>query len=470
MITSVAINRFSFFSTSLLLAQFAIGASTQAAESGFQAQAINWAQPPVSCVEEVVPALPDRACLDLSKLDDPNKDLPKDLPAAEAKYWLAHPQPLGYCRAVETLKREAAHPGTFKSGTLETAWMRSLAPQHSADKVAAIYEASRTRHLPAQVLAGALDQESLYTELGIYEDGGNFSCGVGQVNINEWCRWANDETSAGKKKIGWPSAAVDCGSFNPELLRPFYKIALTRLNGEPEYRLLKAHFSGITLADVVDGFPSGSPAVQAQRYQLAESFINFCSEARPGIAAKAHELSVLYRNFVPAGMKQIDRYRQGETYQRKCSDQGDQTQYPLNQAWLLAVGAYNAGPRAVDALAYYNNWSPDDLKQPSTFAEMTVVDMVKAFYWSGFYDKVTDKITIRTLGGQLASWIWMKPCVLQRHIARVVQWVTLPDAPVLVDSLEGRYKCALSVFDSSGQLMSSAVPPFRQVSSGQKDN
>ncbi len=41
--------------------------------------AFDWAQPPVGCPEEVIPTLPDRECLDLSLVANPQKDLPPDL-------------------------------------------------------------------------------------------------------------------------------------------------------------------------------------------------------------------------------------------------------------------------------------------------------------------------------------------------------------------------------------------------------
>jgi hypothetical protein len=49
-----------------------------------------------------------------------------------------------------------------------------------------------------------------------------------------------------------------------------------------------------------------------------------------------------------------------------------------------------------------------------------------------------------------------------------MQHVTLlPD--FFVDSLEGNYPCARTVFDASGHILKSAVPDFRQKSSGVKN-
>jgi hypothetical protein len=430
---------------------------------------VDWSQPPVACVEEVVPALPNIPCLDLSTVADPLKDYPTSLPNDQLIFWQTHKKQLGYCRAMEILAREQANPGSQSAGKVEVSWMQMIAVEHREDKITSVYEASRANKVPAQVLSGALYQESMFSELGIAEDGGNYSCGIGQINISEWCRWANDQSPDKKASLAWPQGGVDCSAISPSIVKPFYDIALTRLNGTPEYRLESQHFSGIALRDVAPGLPPGSAAVQAKRFQASMSFINNCSLIADGIGAKAHELATLYKNFVPKGLKQSDQYLPGQKYHRACIDHGYEGAYPLNIGWLLAVGTYNAGPRAVDALAYYNNWTPDEMRHPETFQDLTIPDLVASLYWAGAYSSSDDRIHFAKLDGSATSWMWFKPCVLQRHIARVVQHVTLPGAPVLVDSLEGAVHCAKSDFDpSTGALIKSGVPDSRQISSGRK--
>jgi len=51
-------------------------------------------------------------------------------------------------------------------------------------KVKAVYDASDLYGVPAHVLTGAIYQESLFSPLGISDDGGNFSCGMEQINLN----------------------------------------------------------------------------------------------------------------------------------------------------------------------------------------------------------------------------------------------------------------------------------------------
>ncbi len=83
--------------------------------------ATDWAQPPLLCVEEVVPQVPTRACLDLSGVVDPNKDWPPDLSAEDLAYWKSLKFGAGYCRAEEVLRREEANPGSMRAGAVELA-------------------------------------------------------------------------------------------------------------------------------------------------------------------------------------------------------------------------------------------------------------------------------------------------------------------------------------------------------------
>lgn len=452
-------------SFALVFVYFAISHAHALAPAVTSRAQVDWSQPPVMCVEEALPSPPDRPCLNLSHVTDPLKDWPQ-LPPAELKYWQANKRPLDYCRALEVLRREEQNPGSQSAGRIEMAWMQKVAVAHRDQKVAAVYRASRAHRVPAQILTGALYQESMFSELGIAEDGGNYSCGVGQINLTEWCHWANAQNASEQTRLGW-TARTDCSLLDPAVLKPFYDIAVTRLNGLPEYRLDKTHFQNIGFPDVASGLPSGSAATQQLRFAAAQSFIDNCSDAANGIAAKAHELSLLYRDFVPRGLKERDQYENGASYQRRCLQADTTGLFPLHMGWLLAVGTYNAGPRAVDSMAYYNGWTPSDLASSTTFDGFTIPDLVETLYWSGRYSAADDKIHFTRLDGSPSSWIWFKPCVLQRHIARVVQNVTLPDAPALASSLEGAYRCAKSVFDPhSGALITSAVPPERQQSPG----
>ena len=433
-------------------------------------RAVNWAQPPLGCVEEMVPHRSDRACPDLSKVENPVKDWPADMPEAEYKYWYSHRRAINICRSEEVLRREKANPGSMPAGPVQLSWMALDSLRNRDVKVKAIYDASRETGIPLHVLTGAVYQESLFSELGIEDDGGNFSCGVQQINLIGWCQWANKQSAADKQAMGWPQATVPCADPNYVKLayiRPVFEIATSRLNGLPGYRLNKTHFANIPLSSFVHKWPSASPELQQYRYQLIRSFVENCSEARKGILAKAHELAGIYNQFVSTALKNKDRYARGESFARSCREAQGNNAYPLHTGWLLAVSAYNAGPRSVDAVAHYQGWDRAAMNDPREVSSLSPVELVSSLYWAGRYNPRNDLIEFGGLNGTLKNWTWFKGCVAQRHIARVMQHVTLlPE--FFVDTLENGIPCARSTFDADGNLIKTAVPEHRQRSSGRK--
>lgn len=429
---------------------------------------VDWAQPPVACAEEIIPHPAQRACLDLTQVKDVFKDWPAGITEEDMTYWTTQRRGLDFCRSKELLRREELLPGSYSSGNVQLAWMRVLAIDFYQTKIDAVYEASRTYGMPTQILAGALFQESLFSQLGIAADGGNYSCGIGQINVSEWCAWAVKQSDQKKLEMGFPWGAVNCSQAQLAFVKPLYEIALTKLNGAPEYKLMPDHFAGIALDDVVSSFPPATREIQEQRFQMVTSFLGNCRDPHDGIMAKAHQIADIYRRYVPAGIKEHDLYASGEKYQRSCRGGGEEKYHPVGASWLLAVGVYNAGPRAVDAMAFYNRWTKEQLDLADSFADFDPVKMVESFYWGGWYSAVDDKIHFIGRNGQELTWDWFKGCVLQRHIARVVQHATLPGTPKYIDSLENGIACKRSSVDPvTGELVS-GVPDFRKVSSGQK--
>ena len=442
--------------------------SLRASASDQLGLSIDWSQPPVGCAEEMVPSLPDRACLDLSSLKNPFDGWPSDLNSEDKHYWETHRRHIIYCRSKEVMKREATQPGSQPAGRVEYAWMVVESISNFDEKVNAIYDANRIYGVPYQVLTGALYQESVLMQLGISRDGGNYSCGIGQVNLEEWCHWANRQTPEQKQQMGWP-AGIDCDAtqvIDPKYIAPFYEVAKTRLNGLPEYRLLKEHFQNIPYARVRDQFPEADESTQKLRYQVSRSFIDNCSEARNGIMAKANELAQLYSAFVPAGIKVRDRYENGARFNRSCRQEPANNAYPLHTGWLMAVASYNAGPNSLEALAYYNHWNKNDIQNPQTWNGFYADKMIESFYWAGKFNPRTQELDYRGYEGQNKSWRWWKACIVQRHIARVIQHVQLTDN-FIVDTLEGENSCRQAEYEN-GHLVNAFVPEIRQRSSGVK--
>jgi hypothetical protein len=430
---------------------------------------IDWSQPPLGCVEEMVPHASTRPCLDLTTVANPLKDWPPNLPQPDHDYWYGQRRALNYCRTAEVLRREAVQPGSQTPGAIETSWMTVDSINDYDIKVNAVYEASDRYGVPAHVLTGAVYQESLFSELGISDDGGNYSCGAEQINLYGWCTWANEQSAKDKAAMGWPASTVRCDDtnlVNLAFIKPFYVLAKTRLGTLPEYRLNKSHFQNIIIQDVAGQWPVADAATNNMRYQLIYSFINNCSDPRFGILATGSELKSLYTAYLSSAMKEKDRYSGSTRFARQCRKTAIDDAYPLHTGWLMAVASYNAGPRAIDAVTYYNQWSKDQFNDPATVQGFTADKIVDSIYWSGKYNTATDKIDFASVTGGARNWIWFKGCVAQRHVARVMQHVTLlPE--FFVDSLEGLYPCATSSKDPNGNVITS-VPPFRQTSTGVK--
>lgn len=429
---------------------------------------LDWAQPPLACVEDVVPRPADRPCLDLSQVKNVNGDFPEGMSPDDIAYWKSQRRGLEACRAQELLRRESLNPGTYSPVQIQLAWMRVMSIDNFQEKMEALVQSSDDYAVPLYILTGALTQESQFSGLGIAEDGGNFSCGIGQINISEWCQWAIRQPEDVKKEIGFPADQKDCRLAQLPLIKPLYEIAKTRLNGLPEYRLMPEHFEGIALDQVVANWPPADPKVQQQRYDLIFHFLRQCRHPKNGIRAKAFQLSEIHRRFVPEGLKKVDLYEPDQKFQKTCQYSHEEKNYPLPKSWLLAVGIYNAGPRAVDALAFYNDWTVDQLKDPATFSAITPHDLVEAFYWGGVYREDTDLIHFTGRRGEDLTWTWFKTCVLQRHIARVVNHVTDPAVPRFIDSLERGVPCKRSQRDPATGKVISGVPDFRKASSGKK--
>lgn len=438
--------------------------ATDAANSPPPPLQVDWSQPAVGCVEELVPHLPDRPCLDLTTVQNPLREWPA-LPVDELEYWKTTKRPVNYCRAIEVERREQAQPGSQDPGQLQLAWMWRRAVEGSDRKVELVYQASQANRVPAQILAGAFYQESLFSNLGIAEDGGNYSCGIGQVNILEWCHWANSLSASEQAKLNWPAPA--CSKLSLKLLKPFYGRALRNLGTEPMYMLSSNHFAGIRYQDVRSDLPGASEAERKRVFKSVMSFVANCTKAENGIPAKALELRRVFDQYVPEGLKQREIYRTNESYARQCRESDKSGYYPLHTGWLLAVGIFNAGHVAVDALAHYNRWSLADLNNSDTFKVTDPSSLIEAFYWSGAYNPKDDRLHFSRLNGKATSWTYFKACVLQRHISRIVQHTTLPGVSSLVKSLEGAEGCQKSEFDpETGRLVKTSVPLERQVASG----
>jgi hypothetical protein len=451
--------------------------------SGVSAAPIDWAQPPVACIEELAPRPESKPCPDLSAMATPTGSIRAVLSGEDLVYWgnAARAGELEVCRAREIKRRQDAGTLTLKGWPKELAWMTLRAVEDRDLKISEIYRASETHGLPPQILFGAFMQESYFADLGISADGGNFSCGIGQVNVREWCDWANSADAATKKQIEWPATGLPCDeiSLPPAVVSPFFDIARSRAPGTSSYERGSALYEKISFASVKekiakivwmidmpptigpDGIPvptvSPSPAppptaeVVATRYQAASSFTRYCSDVQRNIRAKALALRILYDEAVPAGLKQKDHYAPGEKFNRKCIRSGGSA-YPLHTGWLTAVAMYNAGKKFIPRIASYFQMNKAAVENPAAWKDFTPKKLIEGLHWGGKYNAETKKLNYFDLEGLPVEASWYKACIVQRHVARVVGFSTLPGYEI-VRALD-RQGCA------------QAVPAYRKASSG----
>ncbi len=397
-----------------------------------------WENPAIQCPEKILPqGIP---CLDLSDVANVWEDFPAGMTVDEINEWKINRAPdLKLCRYNEIQIRETENPGSFTPVQIQIAWMVNNGAKNAPKKLQSVVSASKKYGIPPHVLLGAITQESLLASLGISPDGGNYSCGIAQLNISEWCEGMQALTPAEKEAQNWP--AITCSSVSSAMIAPFYSIALRRLGARPEYRITASDFAGITANDV---------RLPQKTFEAINSFIQNCQNDEFSIRFKAANLRNLFVNFVPAAMKTREVYPPNTPRTSSCSIQNTTSYYPLHSGWLLAVAGYNAGPRVTSLVEHYYQAANRSLP------EINPKDLVEALHWGGKVKLGTSSVAFTGSNGKTLTQSWYKSCVVQRHVSRVVQHVTFPGQTIL-KSLE-KVPC------STGE-----VPEYRRNSSGIKE-
>lgn len=407
----------------------------------------SWDNPNVLCPEDVFPK--GLECPDFSQVDNPYTDFPDDMTKEEIRDWRTNKRAdLGVCRNKEVLRREKLKTGKYSSATLEEAWMTADSGNQVKEKLSAIQEATSKYEIPPQVLIGALKQESLLSSLGLSPDGGNYSCGMAQLNIQEWCQSMNTLSNEEKAIYGWPSD-ISCNSLPTTIVKPFYDIAIKKLGSRRDYQLKPRHFKGIKLEEVLDGFPDANDNLQTKRFKAVTSFVNNCQNISLSINFKAQTLRNLFDNYVPEKLKKDETYSEGKTFSKTCQQPYSSKYYPLHTGWLLAVAMYNAGPVEAKLVGHYYRVKNDN------FPSMDPLDLIEALHWGGKYSKESGRILFKDQDGQRYSQSWFKSCIVQRHVAGVIQYVTAP-GKTIAKSLE------------QSPCTQNGVPEYRQHSRGVK--
>jgi hypothetical protein len=407
---------------------------------------ISWKNPEVLCPEELLPR--GLACLDFSLVENPYTDFPEESTIEEMADWKNNKAAdLKVCRNKEILRREQVKAGSYSPATLEQAWMVIDGGKQVAEKLEAIEAATLKYQIPPQILIGAMKQESLMSSLGISPDGGNYSCGMAQLNIQEWCLSMKRLPEVERIALGWPSISCEPESIPTDIVKPFYEIAIKRAGDRPSYKLTSEDFIGITKKDVTSSFSRSG--IKDLQFQAVTSFVKNCQNIYLSVNFKARTLKSLFENFVPTPMREAELYEPGETFSRACKNAYTPRAYPLHTGWLLAVAMYNAGPQQAKLLEHY--YKVKDNKFPS----INPLGLLEALHWGGKWKKRTDDLIFKDQYGDKYTQSWFKSCIVQRHVARVIQHVTLP-AESIAKSLEQE------------GCKTSGVPDYRKESTGVK--
>lgn len=395
-----------------------------------------WDSPEVLCPEKIFPE--GHECPDFSRVKDPFTDFPGYMTAGEIRLWkFERSKDLKLCRYTEALNREEERPGTLTAIQKQIAWMIVEGGKNIPEKLSAIQKATDKYHMPPHVLMGAITQESLLASLGISPDGGNYSCGVAQLNIQEWCEGASRLSWQERQNMGWPQ--VDCRNLPANIVAPFYAIAEKRLGNRPAYMIQSNDFRGISFSDV-------SSKMNETQFKAVSSFVNNCQNDNYSIQFKAQTINHLFVNFVPNALKFQSRYSGPTNFGSSCKIPFKSNYYPLHTGWLLAVAAYNAGPREVSLVEHYFK------VKNNQFPVLSPTDLIEALFWGGQVKASNKKVYFVGQNGRLSSQSWYKSCVVQRHVSRVIEHVTKPGV-TLARSLEK-------------EACSTKVPAYRLNSSG----
>lgn len=421
---------------------------------GFLGQSVyatDWSNPPVMCPEDNFPKA--LTCPNLTSVKDPLQDFPAGMSAQEIDTWKnINFADLRVCRHQEILRRSELDPMAFTATQQQISWMMVEGGKEGRLKTEAINQASSKYQIPPQILMGALRQESLLASTGIEADGENYSCGIAQLNIQEWCRAISTFNENTQRALGWPVGLECSGAIIPtNIIKPFYELALKNLGTRPAYKSTYDDYKNITLADVADQLPKGDASLQNARYQAAMSFLKNCRDVKASILAKAHVLRGLFDDYIPQSLKNQSQYSKNESFKKQCRAAYTSPYYPLHTGWLMAVAMYNAGPLQSKIVEHYYQ-----IKDVNNYPLMNPPDLVEALHWGGKYKWFGGDINFKGANGLPYKQTWFKSCIVQRHVARVVQHATIPSAS-LVKSME------------QAPCTPDSTPAYRKKSSGIKD-
>ena len=309
--------------------------------------------------------------------------------------------------------------------------------------VDSVYEASKAYDMPPNVLYGALRQESSLIDYGIIYDLGNYSCGMAQINISEWCQYVHTLSKEKQNELGWPASITDCDNkVKPKWLGKVYRALNPQLFQNTSAATIgdtdedsSSFFSSTPTptpkptatpnAEEADDFGTNTlkftQYIQTHRTHSAKeqavlSFVNHCGHFQYAIPAKAEILRNIFDTSVPAVFKNTEVYKNNEGPKKwSCKVPYPSTFYPFHTGWLIADGIYNLGDELVDMVVDKVKKDYSKLKNP--------VDLLYAIKEAGVLSPKTEMLNYQAIDSKKTkATSWFRTCIVDRHLTNVVNF------------------------------------------------
>jgi hypothetical protein len=296
---------------------------------------MDWSQPPALCPEEVIPGL-------------------ENMKRVGEKY--------------------LANPLSLKSGDeFEDSYINVKAPEDISDKISTIYESANYYEMPVSVLLGSLAQESSFADDSLGRDGGNYACGIAQLNVVEWCLWGRSLNEEQASALQFPKSDMEkydkenphgdfCNSdyMDPKLVEPFMNILINKFKVSSPNQMPMENYKKLSFQSMKGNLSGKTEDIQKLQYDVSQSFFGHCAEHRVSIPALAYILNDLYKNYVPTELKSTERYSAGEHFYKSCKTEIKSNAYPFNTGWVLTDVMFNCGEKIVQDISKIKTQSWSD--------------------------------------------------------------------------------------------------------------
>jgi hypothetical protein len=243
------------------------------------------------------------------------------------------------------------------------------------EKVDIIYDAANDRLMPPLFLLSVIMIENNFVNDGLSYDGGNYSCGLTQINAFEYCMWAQTLDPEEAQSIDWPVTEISKVSSNDIcssdvvhkpvelMMREIRKSkSVSKMNRVDLQLVAKVPY------EKIKANMEGDEDLKFARYKAAVSFLKHCQDPKFAIPALAEVLLQLH-NDLPSEIKNTSFYQPNEKPREGCRRSVTTPYYPISTSWLIAGAVFNAGDTIIPGLEKYKS-KPWSEMQPNDLADL----------------------------------------------------------------------------------------------------